>query len=88
MKETEEMVVALLKLGKLVAGRLKDGAQLDDAVAIGTALVTDGALKAAVDAAVKDMDKIDEELKAAGVAEYLTLAAKILPEISVILKKA
>lgn len=88
MKETEDVAIALLKVGKLVVDRLKDGVDMNDAVAIGTALLVDPAMKATIEAAIKDADKVDEEIKAAGVAEWLQLSAKLLPELSILLKKA
>jgi hypothetical protein len=88
MKETKELVVALVVVGKLVVDRVKDGVDLSDAVAVGTALVADPAVRAAVEAAIKDVDKVDDELKAAGVAEYLGLAAEVLPKLAELLKKA
>lgn len=80
MKETKELLLALALLGKLVADRLKDGVQLDDAVAIGTALLTDAKLKAAVEAAMKDLDKIDDEFKDFNLVKGLELL-QILPEL-------
>lgn len=88
MKETKELAKALLIVGKLVVDRVKDGVDLNDAMAVGTALLVDPAVRAAIEAAIKDVDKVDDELKAAGMAEYLQLAAELLPEIAVLLKKA
>lgn len=80
MKETKELLLALALLGKLVASRLKDGVQLDDAIAVGTALLTDPKLKASLEAAMKDFDKIDDEFKDFNLAKGLELL-QVLPEM-------
>jgi hypothetical protein len=87
MKETKEAMLALALIGKLVLKHAKDGIQAADALAIGTALLTEPALKAALEAGIKDADMIDDEIKAAKLAEYLQLAAEVLPALVDLLKK-
>jgi hypothetical protein len=86
VKETKEALVALVLLGKFVADRLKDGVQLDDALALGSALTVDGEFKAKVMAGYTDMDKISEEFKDFSLAKGLDLAG-VLPELAAILNK-
>jgi len=81
MKETKEAVLALAIVGKLVVKHLKDGVDLADALAIGTALLSDATIRAAIEAGVKDADKIDDEIKAAKLADYLQLAAEVVPAL-------
>lgn len=85
MKESKEALVALVLLGKLVADRLKDGVQLDDAVAIGQALMIEGEFKTKVMAGIKDYDLIGEEFKDFGLQKALELA-QVIPELAEILK--
>ena len=85
MKETKELIVALALVGKLVVDRVKDGVDLADAVAVAQALLADGKLKDAVALAVKDIDKIDDELKDFSVAKGLELAS-VIPELLAILQ--
>lgn len=80
MKETKEALVALVKLGKFVADRLKDGAQLEDAVALADALMKDGEFKAVVMAGWKDADKIGDEFKDFSLAKGLELA-QVIPDL-------
>lgn len=86
MKETKELLLALVMLGKLVADRVKDGVDLGDAVAIGQALLTDGALKDAVQAAIKDIDKVDDEIKGISLVGALELA-QLIPELIAVIEK-
>jgi hypothetical protein len=88
MKETKELLLALAMVGKLVVDRVKDGVDLSDAAAVAQALLVDGELKAAVELAIKDIDKIDDELKDFSVAKGLELAQVIPQLIEVLQKKA
>lgn len=80
MKETKEALIGLVVLGKLVSDRLKDGVQLDDAMAIGQALLVDGSLKEKVMAGIKDAEKIKDEVKDMDLAKILELA-KVIPDL-------
>ena len=86
MKETEEALIAMAMVGKLVIERCKDGVDMQDALAVGTALLTDLKLKAAVEAGTKDASLIDDELKAAKVGDYLQLAAVVVPALVAIVE--
>lgn len=86
MKETKEALLALVTIGKFVSDRLKDGVQLDDAVALGQALLLDGQFKSIVESGYKDMDKIDDEFKDFNLSKALELVQAI-PELVAILQK-
>lgn len=85
MKETKEALLALVVLGKFVSDRLKDGVQLDDALALGQALMVDGKFKDIVMAGYKDANLIDDEFKNFSVAKGLALA-QVLPDLVKALK--
>ncbi len=85
VKETKEAILALVILGKFVAERLKDGAQLDDALALGTKLVGDAEFKAVVLAGVEGIDKVPAEIKDLSMVDALELA-QVLPQILAALK--
>ena len=85
VKETKEAILALVVLGKFVADRLKDGADIGDALALGQKL-TDEAFKSKVMAGVDGLDKVALELKDLKFAEVFELA-QIIPEILVELQK-
>jgi hypothetical protein len=87
VKETSEALLALVVLGKFVADRLKDGAQLDDALALGQKLIADADFKAKVLAGIEGADKIPLEAGELDVADFLDLA-KGLPAILAELTKA
>lgn len=80
LKETKEAVLALATIGKFVIDRVKDGVDLNDAVALGQKLLLDGQFKEIVSAGIKDADKIDEELKGLNLAKAIELA-KLVPQI-------
>jgi len=86
MKETREMLLALVVLGKFVSDRLKDGVQLDDAVALGSALLVDGEFKKLVQAGYIGSELIDDEFKDFSLAKALELVQAI-PELVAILQK-
>jgi hypothetical protein len=86
MKNTKEAIVALLLLGKFVADRVKDGVQLEDALALGQALMVDGEFKTLVQAGYEGMDLIDDEFKDFSLAKGLELV-QVIPKVVEILQK-
>ncbi len=80
VKETKEAILALVVLGNFVAMRLKDGAQMDDATALGQKLLLDASFKAKIMAGIEGRDKIQSEVTELDLADVLELA-KVLPEI-------
>lgn len=85
MKDTKEALIALALIGKLVLDRTKDGVQLDDAIALGQALLVDSAFKTAVQAGVADYEKIAEEFKDFNLIKGLDLM-QVVPELVKILQ--
>jgi hypothetical protein len=85
MKNTKEAIIALLILGKFVADRVKDGVQLEDALALGQALMTEGEFKTLVQAGYADMDKIGEEFADFNLVKGLELV-QIIPKMVEILQ--
>lgn len=85
VKETKEALLALVLLGKFVADRLKDGAQIDDALALGQKLL-DEEFKSKVMAGVDGIDKVPAEIKDLKLAEIFELA-QVIPELLAILQK-
>lgn len=80
VKETKEAILALVVIGKFVVDRLKDGAQIDDAIALGTALLADGDFKATVMAGVNGIDQVPAEVKELDIQDMIEIA-KVIPEI-------
>lgn len=80
VKETKEALIAMVMLGKFVANRLKDGVQLDDAMALGTALLLDGEFKTKVMAGIQGAEMVPKEVSEMDMADILELA-KALPEM-------
>lgn len=87
IKETKEALIGAMVLGVFVAARLKDGAQLDDALALGQKFVGDAEFKAKVMAAIEGIDKVPAEVKDISFAEILELA-QVMPELLAAIKGA
>jgi len=87
IKETKEALIGAMALGVFVAARLKDGAQLDDALALGQKFVGDADFKAKVMAAIEGIDKVPAEVKDISFAEVLELA-QVMPELLAAIKGA
>lgn len=85
MKETKEALVGMLAVAKEIALLAKDGAQVQDAVAL-FAKLQEPELKAKVDAAIADVQKVQEELKVASAAEYFDLLIVALPELKALVE--
>lgn len=81
VKESKEAVIALVALGKVVAGLAKDGLDLSDAVALGSKIVADEAFRAKLLAGVAGLDKIVPELKDIAASEAIDLVEAIVHEL-------
>ena len=77
IKETKEAMLATYLLGKFVIERLKDGFQLDDALALGTKLM-DSRFRDLVVAGAQGADKIPAELGDLSLVEVIELAKVII----------
>ena len=91
MKETKEALVGILALAKVIAELAKDGVQVQDAIAL-FAKLQEPALKAKVDAAIADVQKVQDEVKVAKASDYFDIVMVALPElkelVDIIQKKA
>jgi len=91
MKETKEALVGILALAKVIAELAKDGVQVQDAISL-FAKLQEPELKAKVDAAIADVQKVQDEVKVASAADYFDLVMIALPElkglVEVLQKKA
>jgi hypothetical protein len=80
VKESKELLVALVKLGKLAAKQLGDGVDLTDAVAIAKALADEEFRKALVDG-FSGLQSVPAELKDIDAAEAIALMGVLYAEI-------
>lgn len=80
VKETKELLVALVKLGKLAAKQLGDGVDLSDAVALAKALADEEFRKAILDGFVGIQD-VPAELKDVDAAEAIALIGVLYAEL-------
>lgn len=91
MKETKEALVGILALAKVIAELAKDGVQVQDAISL-FAKLQEPELKSKVDAAIADVQKVQDEVKVASAADYFDLVIIALPElkglVEVLQKKA
>lgn len=84
IKETQEMILALLKITKILAVQFKDGIQATDALEIIKKVMTPELEKLIVEA-YNGMDQITEEVKDVSLAEALDLIKIIAPEVMAII---
>lgn len=90
IEETKDVLIAMNKVALLLATRLKDGLNVDDAFAFFNAFMMDGDVKEAVMEAWDGYDKIPSELSDLDLSEGLELGKMqldFIPEILVALKK-
>lgn len=80
VKESKELLVALVKLGKLAAKQLGDGVDLSDAVAIAKALADEDFRKALVDG-FSGLQSVPAELKDIDAAEAIAMMGVLYAEI-------
>lgn len=80
VKESKELLVALVKLGKLAAKQLGDGVDLSDAVAIAKALA-DEEFRSAIVEGFSGLQGVPEELKDVDAAEAIALVGVLYAEL-------
>lgn len=91
IKETKELIKGILELVKVSAEVLKDGVQAQDIVDGYMKLVADPVKKAALEAAIKDIQAVPAEVKDINLVEsveLLVLVAQELPALLDAFKKA
>ena len=81
VKETKEAVVALVKLGKVLAELAKDGIDWKDGAALASKIVSDEAFRSALVAAVEGAGAIPAELKDIKLEEGIELALAVIGEL-------
>lgn len=77
IKETKEAAIAVLRLSGLIAGKLKDGFQVQDLVDVVTAAVSDPVLKAGLEG----VSKVPAEAKDLQGHEWGELLGALTPEV-------
>ena len=80
-KETEEMIKAMFAVTAVLIERFKDGAGLDDVLAIYEKLTKDEAFLAVITEAYDGYKSIPAEIKDLDIAEGFALAGVVLPEV-------
>ena len=80
VKETKELLVALVKLGKLAAKQFGDGVDLSDAVAIAKALADEDFRKAIL-YGFAGLQDVPAELKDVDAAEAIALVGVLYAEL-------
>ena len=81
MKDSKELVIGLLAIAALLAEKLKDGVQVADIGEIVAKIAADEVLKAKIEAAYVDIEKVPSEVQAATVSEVVEILAAALPEV-------
>jgi len=85
VKETKEALIAMAILGKFVTDKLKDGVQLEDAMALGSALLVDGEFKSKVMAGIHGIEMVPKEVSDLSAADIIEMC-QIIPELITIVK--
>ena len=80
-KETEEALVALVKLGKFVAAQAKDGLDIKDAGALATKIIGDETFRAALVAGFEGAAQIPSELQHFSFEDGISLALALVNEL-------
>lgn len=86
IKETKEALHGSFVLAEIIGAELKDGVQAADLVAIVQKILADEAKKAALDAAIKDIQKVPAEVKDLSLAEGVELAQVVIHKLPDLLK--
>lgn len=82
IKETQEMLLAVLEVAKVLGPILKDGFQAgQDLAAIFAQFAVNQELKDKIEAAADKADQVSSEVKDLDIAETLQLLTVALPEI-------
>jgi hypothetical protein len=79
--ESKELLVALVRLGKLAAKQLGDGVDLSDAVAVAKALADEEFRKALVEG-FSGLSSVPEELKDIDAGEAVQLVGVLYAELT------
>lgn len=80
VKETKELLIALVKLGKMAAKQLGDGVDLSDAVALAKALA-DEEFRSAITDGFAGLQSVPAELKDVDAGEAISLIGVLYAEL-------
>jgi len=86
IKETKELLTAVLVITKVIAKELQDGFNAQDLVDAFVAIQGDEVKKAAVEAALKDVVAVPAEVKDASLSEWIELVVHMLGELPSLLE--
>lgn len=81
VKESKEAILAVVSLGKYVSSLAADGLDLSDLGSLVAKFVGDAKFREALEAGVKGIDKVPEELKELDGSEAVELVAAIVDAI-------
>jgi hypothetical protein len=84
IKETQEALVALAKLGKVIAAQAKDGLDVKDGAAIAAKIVSDETFRTALVAGFEGAAKIPAEVKDLSFEEGVSLALALVVELKAV----
>lgn len=87
VKETKEVLVAVLKVAPILVKQFKDGVQVQDVAELYAKFMADAELKAAVMAAYDNYKMVGDEVKDLETAEIIELIMAALPEIQKLLQE-
>lgn len=87
IKETQELLVALIQVGALCIDRFKDGVDFGDAIAIGTKFASDSQFRGVITEAIKGVDLVGDELADLKPEEVAILVTGLMPSVMDILGK-
>lgn len=78
VKELKEAIAALAELGGFIASRSKDGLGFDDLMALVSKFVMEPEFKGKLEAGVKGLDAVPEELKDLSLEEALEILSLVV----------
>lgn len=85
VKETKEVLVAVLKVAPVLVKQFKDGVQVQDAAELYMKIMADAVLKEAIMKAYEDYKLVGDEVKDLDTAEVIELLMAALPELQALL---
>lgn len=80
IKETKEALKGMLKLAAILGAHLKDGAQVQDLMAVIAEIKSKPEVEAELKAAMADIQKVGEEMKDLQASEVLELVQVLIAE--------
>lgn len=81
IKETKEALKGALKLTVFITKRLKDGADLQDAMALYTKWQSDPEFKKCLQDAYTDISKVGDEINDLSIAEAIELGSLLIEDV-------